>query len=135
MLKNQIKIIILAGFSVSLLGACSRVQPVYNVQVPLQAASSKSASTDKVGKVISRAATQQGWKLKSAGANKYRATIAWRQHSAVTEISYSAKSYSIDLVSSENLLEGKGQIHHKYNERVRALKAQIDSDLASAGIN
>lgn len=135
MSNNCIKSIIIAGISIGLLGACSRLQPVYNVQEPLQTASSKSIASEKVGKIISHAAVQQGWKIKSTGVGKYKASIAWREHSAVADIEYSSNSYSINLASSENLLEGKGQIHRKYNQYVRSLKIQIDHDLAAAGIN
>ena len=133
MFKNQTKVVMTACMLLALSG-CVRLQPVYNVNEPIQSSSAKKISSADVGKIITAAAKQEGWQIKSDGVNKYKASISWREHSAVSEIVYSSNGYSINLVSSQNLLEGKGQIHKKYNQYVALLKNNIDQRLAKVGM-
>jgi hypothetical protein len=47
----------------------------------------------------------------------------------VVEIPYSAKSYSINYKSSENLDAADGQIHNNYNGWIKNLAKGIDAQL------
>ena len=54
-----------------------------------------------------------------------------RKHTAVVEIPYSARSYSILYKSSANLDEGDGQIHNNYNGWIKNLAKGIDAQLVA----
>lgn len=134
MFKNQTKVVAFI-FVLLVMTSCTRLQPVYNVDESIESIFTKKISSVEVGKIILAAAHEQGWKIKADGVNKYKAFIVWRDHSAVSAITYSSNGYSIRLLSSENLLEGNGQIHKKYNKYVQRLQKNIDTRLAKAGMN
>lgn len=126
MFKNQIKVVLLTC-AFFMMAGCARTQPVYNVNEPI--GTYQKISSSQINKIIVAAAKELGWSIKADGPNKYKASVSWRNHSAVAEISYTTSNYKITLLSSQNLLEGNGMIHKKYNERVQALKNKIDSKI------
>lgn len=129
MLVNQIKVVMLAC-ALCMMAGCTRTQPVYNVSEPIGSSVSRKVSSSQMGKIIVAAAREQKWDIRADGANKYKASIAWRDHSAAAEISYTASHYEINLLSSHNLLGGDGMIHKKYNQRVQKLKRAIDRKIS-----
>lgn len=131
MLKSHIKVAILVCALLTVAG-CARTRPVYNVSQPIDSSISRQVSSAQMGKIIVAAAREQKWDIRSEGTNKYKATIAWRDHSAVSEITYTASNYNITLLSSQNLLGKDGMIHKKYNQRVQKLKSAIDRKLSEA---
>lgn len=131
MLINQIKVAMLVCVLFMMAG-CARTQPVYNVKEHIGSSVSQKISSSQIGKIIVAAARAQKWDIRADGVNKYRASIAWRDHSAVAEISYTASNYEINLLSSKNLLGGNGMIHKKYNQRVQKLKRAIDRKISEA---
>jgi hypothetical protein len=77
-----------------------------------------------------RAGTTLGWKMKADAPGKITAQLDVRKHSAVVEIPYSSKSYSIVYKSSVNLEDsGDGTIHNNYNGWVRNLAKGVDAQL------
>jgi len=58
-------------------------------------------------------------------------TLHLREHTAIVDIPYSAKSYSILYKSSVNLTEKSGQIHKNYNGWVQNLDQRIRVYLAN----
>ena len=70
-------------------------------------------------------ATQMGWEVAPLGPNLLRATYIKQTHVVTVRISYTQTTFSIDFVSSINMEEDGGKIHHKYGEWLEALSAGI----------
>jgi len=124
--------VILSATSVVSHAACMRCGPIQNViDAPVPAVSGKSLSHEEVRKAIVRAGVTLGWQMNADTPGKVTGTLNVRKHSAVVEIPYSAKSYSIKHKSSDNLEESDGQIHNNYNGWVKNLAKGIDAQLAA----
>jgi hypothetical protein len=124
--------VILTAATMTSHGACMRCGPIQNVtDVPVPSASGKALSSDEVRKAIVRAGTTLGWQMNAGAPGKVAGTLNVRKHTAVVEIPYSSRSYSINYKSSVNLNEEEGQIHNNYNGWVKNLAKGIDANLAN----
>lgn len=111
---------------------CSAV-PIMNIkEAPVVSASGKAMSSAEVRSAIVRAGTTLGWQIKDEGPNMLVGTIILRDHSAVVEIPYSAKNYSIKYRSSTNLKESGGSIHKNYNGWIQNLTRGINAQLTAS---
>ena len=107
--------------------------PIMNVEnAPVATASGKSLSKSEVRSAILRAGAGLGWLMKDEGPNTIVGTLHLRTHTAVVEIPYSTKDYSIRYRSSVDLDEADGQIHKNYNGWIQNLTRAINSNLAAA---
>ncbi|MCF1427586.1 MAG: hypothetical protein LPD71_14145 [Shewanella sp.] len=111
--------------------ACGRIQPVKNVQ---SAPVAFNLTTAQVESAILRAGIDRGWVMKEIKPGVIRAQIFVRSHSAVVDIDYSNKSYSIKYVSSDNLEYHNGKIHRNYNRWVNNLDVDIKHALAKIAL-
>lgn len=124
--------VILSAATMTSHGACMRCGPIQNVtDAPVPSASGKALSSDEVRKAIMRAGTTLGWQMNAGAPGKITGTLNVRKHTAVVEIPYSSRSYSINYKSSVNLNEEEGQIHNNYNGWVKNLAKSIDANLAN----
>ena len=124
--------VILTAATMTSHGACMRCGPIQNVtDAPVSSASGKPLSSDDVRKAIMRAGTTLGWQMNANAPGKITGTLNVRKHTAVVEIPYSPRSYSINYRSSVNLNEEEGQIHNNYNGWVKNLAKAIDANLAN----
>jgi hypothetical protein len=129
------RITILVALSLLLTACFGRIQPVYNAnQVPVPVALQDS-SASKIGTIIQTAAIERGWQVQEETPGKIKATLRNRTHQAVVSITYNNKSYSIDYVSSQDLLYEGGKIHRNYNRWVRNLEVDINKDLNRAALS
>jgi len=110
------------------LGACSSA-PIYNVNDAAITASGKSDA--QVRKAIIDAGTALGWQITEVKPGLLLGTLHLREHTAIVDIPYTAKSYSILYKSSVNLAEKSGQIHKNYNGWVQNLDQRIRVFLAN----
>lgn len=123
---------VLSAATMSSEAACFRCGPIQNVtDQPVPAVSGKPLSSEEVKKAIVRAGGTLGWKMNADAPGKVVGTLNVRTHTAVVEIPYSSKSYSINYKSSVNLNEEDGQIHNNYNGWVKNLAKGIDAQLAA----
>jgi glyceraldehyde-3-phosphate dehydrogenase/erythrose-4-phosphate dehydrogenase len=111
-----------------LLAACRTPTPVYNVtSAPVVA--NKALSSADVQKVILQAGTGLGWQMIQRGPGSIEGVLVLREHRAVVDIKYSAKSYSITYKDSEKLNYDGTNIHPNYNSWIqnldRAIRAQL----------
>lgn len=114
------------------LTACSSA-PIMNVtETPVATASGKTLSNDQVRGAILRAGSALGWQMRDEGSNMLIGTLMLRRHTAVVEIPYSPKSYSIRYRSSVNLDEKGGQIHKNYNGWIQNLTRGINAQLSGS---
>lgn len=115
-------------------GCFGRVQPVYNVesaQVPLKL---QTGSLDRVASAIRTAAVNRGWAVEEVSPGLMKATQRSRSHVAVINIRYSNTTYSIEYVSSQDLLYENGQIHRNYNKWIHILEDDINKELNKAAL-
>lgn len=114
------------------LAGCSTA-PIMNVEeAPVATASGKTPSAQDVRAAILRAGSALGWQMRDEGPNKLVGTLTLRTHSAVVDIPYNSKTYSIKYRSSTNLQEQNGQIHKNYNGWIQNLTRGINAQLTSS---
>lgn len=124
--------VILTAATMTSHGACGRCAPIQNVaDAAVPSLSGKALSSDEVRKAIMRAGSTLGWQMNAGAPGKITGTLNVRKHTAVVEIPYSSRSYSINYKSSVNLNEEEGQIHNNYNGWVKNLARSIDANLAN----
>jgi hypothetical protein len=119
-------VLILAASATASQAACFRCAPIMNVNDALVAGpANKAVSAEDVRAAIIRAGASLGWQMKEDGPGKLVGTLVLRTHTAVVDIPYSVKTFSIIYKSSINLDAADGQIHKNYNSWVGNLKNGI----------
>lgn len=117
-----------------LLAACHQ-EMVYEVKDrPIPLVAQKALNDAQLEKVIIQAAMAKNWQVDVIRPGQLRATLRIRdKHTAVSDIMFTAQSYSIFLNSSDNLKQDdSGRIHQTYNRAVHALEDEIDRSLYRA---
>lgn len=132
------KLILCVFATVVLLGACNRIQPVYEVRDQPVFAASRSLSLQQVEDRIALAARTKRWRVYRVEPGQLRAVKRWKRHSATVSIPFSQDVYSIVFHSSDNLLEDEASskktvIHRRYNHYVRELAFAINEELSREG--
>ena len=119
----------LAGVMV-LLVACT-LHPIRNVT---DAPVPKSGLTDEqVATAIKKAGSGLGWAMADKGPGKIEGTLNLRKHTAVVDIAYNPKTYSITYKDSTDLQYNpkKQEIHRNYNGWIQNLDNAIKTQLAN----
>ncbi|MCL2899026.1 hypothetical protein [Brenneria tiliae] len=112
------------------LTGCARTAPVANVTKPITA----NYSSDQVRKAILQAGLEREWVMTPVSPGVINGRIDQRGHVADIRINYSPTSYSINYVSSQNLLAIGGKIHRNYNRWINNLDREIQLKLAGQQI-
>lgn len=114
------------------IAGCSSA-PIMNVnEAAVTNAAGKALSHEQVRSAIIRAGAALGWQMKDEGQNMLVGTLTLRQHTAVVEIPYSSKHYSIKYRSSVNLQESGGNIHKNYNGWIQNLTRGIATQVSAS---
>ena len=114
------------------LTGCNTV-PIMNVNdSPVVTASGRNLSNDQVRAAIVRAGAALGWQMREEGPNKLVGTLQLRTHTAVVEIPFSPRAYSVNYRSSVNLEEKNGAIHKNYNGWIQNLTKGINAQLSAS---
>jgi hypothetical protein len=125
MLGKMIRIAAALAF-VFLLTGFGAGAPVYNVaSAPIP--QSPAATLENIEKAIIRAGLQLGWKISPQEPGKAEGVLVLRTHTAVVDITYDTKAFSITYKSSINLNyqpENK-TIHSNYNGWIKNLEKAI----------
>ncbi|MCG8157382.1 hypothetical protein JMY81_20515 [Brenneria goodwinii] len=125
------KQLILAGLvCVVALAGCARTAPVLNVTTPIAA----HHTDDQVKKAILQAGLEREWVMTPVSPGLINGHLDQRGHVADIRINYSPTSYSINYVSSRNLIAGDGKIHRNYNRWINNLDREIQLKLAGQQI-
>ena len=123
---KQIKGLVVAAMLVMLAG-CSRVQPILNVEnTPVVF----NLPSTQVKQAIIEAGAGRGWVMRETTPGKIRGEYQARSHQAIIDITYNAKTYSIEYADSDNLKYEDGKIHRNYNRWVNNLDVDIKKKLA-----
>jgi hypothetical protein len=110
--------------------------PVYNVtDTSINTGSGNEPTLDQVEKAILSAATSSkpAWSMRVASPGHIVASLHVRSHTAVVDIAYSTKTYSITYNTSTNLkydAEAK-TIHSNYNGWIQNLDSAIKGNLST----
>ena len=99
-------------------------------EAPVSNANGKKLATQQVRAAIVTAGTSLGWTMRDAGPNKLEGTLRIRTHTAVVDIPYNDRAYSIVYKSSEGLDAGSNTIHNNYNGWVQNLDRAIKTEIA-----
>jgi hypothetical protein len=89
----------------------------------------KHLTMNQIKKCIQTAGAEKKWHMTEIKPGLIQGTIILRNHSAVIEIPYSEKSYSINYVSSVNLGYKNGKIHRNYNKWITLLNDSIQKQM------
>ena len=124
-----------AGIIVSVLvllaAGCRGNLPVYNVSDAPVAASKANPSLDEVGKTIQSAGVALGWQMRLTKPGHILGTLILRTHTAVVDVNYSVKSYSIAYKDSTDLKYDGQNIHPQYNTWIQNLDKRIRAQLST----
>ena len=121
------RIIVLSLLLVGLLSGCSTSRPLtnlnnHNIEYLVDA----DKNLDDIKMSIMRAGQVLGWEMQPVRPGLIKGTLNLRSHTAVVDIPYSLKSYSIIYVDSVNLDYDGRNIHRSYPRWVNNLKVKID---------
>ena len=116
-------------FAVLLFAAC-RTSPIYNVSgAQVVTGTGKQVSLDEVGRAITTAGAALGWQMKTVSPGNIVGTLNLRNHSAVVDVTYDTRSYSINYKDSVNLKYNGQKIHSNYNGWIQNLDRDIRAQL------
>lgn len=108
-----------------------RTAPVYNVtDAPVNTATEKTTAID-VKKAIMAAGASQGWQMREIEPGHIVGSLFLRKHSAVVDIPYTTKSYSINYKDSTELSYDGTNIHGNYNIWIQNLDRAIQTRLSA----
>ena len=113
------------------LAGCNLVQPVHNVTGAPVRANVDRVTVDQVGKAIQRAGMTLGWQMEPKSAGLIEGKLMLRTHMAKVNISYDAKSYSIQYADSQDLQYDGSNIHKNYNGWIMNLDRAIQAQLST----
>jgi hypothetical protein len=122
---------VVATVLVLLAVGCRGNLPVYNVTNAPVAASKPNPSLDEVGKAIQQAGAALGWQMRQTKPGHILGTLVVRTHTAVVDVNYSVKSYSIVYKDSTDLKYDGQNIHPQYNTWIQNLDSRIRAQLST----
>lgn len=130
---------LLLFFCVALLvvTGCRGGGPIYNVKdAPVSTATGKEVTLDQVTKAIIEAGTGLKWNMAVVKPGQIVGTLLVRSHSAVVDITYTTKAYSITYKDSNNLKYNaeRQTIHENYRGWIQNLDNAIKGKLSTLGM-
>ena len=93
---------------------------------------SQNLSNNEIRAVIFHAASVKGWRVIKQGQGAADLQVNVRDHQATVRLSYNRQAFSIQYLSSSNLLYTGNTIHRNYNKWIILLERQIISELSQA---
>lgn len=124
------RLLVVLIISVIFVAGC-RSNPVLNVENAVIGitASNKKLTLADVRKAIINAGATRGWSFTKVDSNHLVGTLVLRRHTAIVDVTYDTKSYSIKHKDSINLDYDGTNIHSNYNSWIRKLRKSIDVQL------
>ena len=125
---NFSRILIVVGMMLLVAGCTSR--PIVNVtDQPVVSAAGKELTADQVRNAIVSAGNGLGWVMTPVSPDLVSGRLMLRDHVAVVDVRYTAKTFSITYKDSTNLNYKDGQIHRNYNGWIENLDRDIRNEL------
>jgi PBP1b-binding outer membrane lipoprotein LpoB len=126
---RKIAFVAVITLTLALIGC--RTAPVYNVtDAPVNTATEKTTMVD-IKKAIMSAGASLGWQMKEIKPGHIVGSLFLRKHSAVVDIPYTTKSYSINYKDSTELGYDGSNIHSNYNGWIQNLDRAIQARLSA----
>lgn len=122
------RIIVLASILLVTLAACT-LRPIRNVDNDPVVTASRTATTSDVERAIIRAGASLGWVMTPVKPGLIAGRLALRNHTAVVDVTYDSKAFSIKYKDSVNLDYADGNIHKNYNGWIENLEREIRANL------
>ena len=120
-------LLLVVGFAA--LAGCTSA-PIRNVSdAPVLTGSGKAVTAEQVRTAIVGAGKGLGWSMTPADPGLVVGRITLRGHSAVIDVRYTPKTFSIQYKDSTGLNYQNGQIHKNYNGWVDNLERDIRGNL------
>ena len=113
----------------AMLAGCNSA-PIRNVSdAPVVTGSGKAVTAEQVRTAILGAGKGLGWSMTPADPGLVVGRITLRGHTAVIDVRYTPKTFSIQYKDSIDLNYQNGQIHKNYNGWVENLERDIRGNL------
>ncbi|MDO8355660.1 MAG: hypothetical protein E8D51_09915 [Nitrospira sp.] len=136
-MKQLLSGILVACLAVVIVTGCRGAGQIYNVkEAPIASSTGKELTLDQVGKAIVDAGIGLRWIMVITKPGQIVATQNARSHTAIVDIAYDTKTYSMTYKDSVNLNYNaeKQTIHEAYSGWIRNLDNAIKGRLAAAGM-
>lgn len=136
-MKQLLSGILVACLAVVIVTGCRGAGQIYNVkEAPIASSTGKELTLDQVGKAIMDAGIGLKWIMVVTKPGQIVATQNARSHTAIVDIAYDTKTYSMTYKDSVNLNYNaeKQTIHEAYSGWIRNLDNAIKGRLAIAGM-
>lgn len=122
------RLLLVLAVCVTAVGCGSR--PIMNVDnAPVVGPTGRSLTVAQVQDAIVAAGTKLGWAMSPVRPGLLSGRIVLRTHTAIIDVAYDAKQYSIRYKDSVNLNAGDGNIHKNYNGWIENLDKGIRAEL------
>lgn len=136
-MKQLLSGILVACLAVVIVTGCRGAGQIYNVkEAPIATSTGKELTLDQVGKAIVDAGIGLRWIMVVTKPGQIVATQNARSHTAIVDIAYDTKTYSLTYKDSINLNYNaeKQTIHQAYSGWIQNLDNAIKGRLAAAGM-
>lgn len=136
-MKQLLSGILVACLAIVIVTGCRGAGQIYNVkEAPITTSAGKELTVDQVGKAIVDAGIGLRWIMVVTKPGQIVATQNARNHTAIVDIAYDSKTYSMTYKDSVNLNYNaeKQTIHEAYSGWIRNLDNAIKGRLAIAGM-
>ena len=122
------------GLSFLTLAACSRIQPIVEIDRTLPPAqySQEEISAAALQDAITRALIHNRWEITGQSQKQILARLNFRRHSASITVDYANGGYKILYRDSQALGYENGTIHKRYNTLVKRLDQSIQDEILVA---
>ena len=135
-MQARTALVTVIAIAVTLCAGCARTAKLYNPP----RASFLSTDAGTVERAIIEAMNRRRWVPTREAPGVVLGTLHIRSHTAVVRIEYTADSYQLKYVSSDNLnyrrkSDGSEVIHSNYNGWVQNLVNDINARLAPTGVD
>ena len=136
-MKRMQPVLLFLCVALVLVTGCRGGGQIYNVKdAPVSTATGKEVTLDQVTKAIVEAGTGLKWSMAVVKPGQIVGTLFVRSHSAVVDITYTTKAYSITYKDSTNLKYNadKQTIHENYRGWIQNLDNAIKGRLTTLGM-
>lgn len=136
-MKQLVSGVVVACLVLAVMAGCRGGGQIYNVkEATIATSTGKELTLEQVGKAIVDAGIGLRWIMVMTKPGHIVATQNARSHTAIVDIAYDTKTYSLTYKDSVNLNYNaeKQSIHKAYSDWIRNLDNAIKGRLAAAGM-
>lgn len=128
-MRSVNRVAVFAVLALTLLAFGCTTKPIYNVTAAPVSTTKPNATLDEVRLAILRAGGTLGWQMQADAPGHVLGTLALRGNTAVVDINYTPRTYSITYKDSTGLDADGQNIHNNYNGWIQNLDRAIQAQL------